>query len=268
METEGKRLNKFISDAGIASRREADRMIAAGRVSIRRKSRKGEEANPVLKAAEGERVFHGDTVYVDGKELPKKEVPGIYLAYNKPRGIVCTLDRRIPDNLADAVAYPHHVTYAGRLDKDSGGLMILTNDGSLADRMMRASAYHEKEYVVTVEKPLTAAFLKRMAEGVKILLDDETTLRRHPGGLYVTTRPAKVTRLGERKFSIVLTQGFNRQIRRMCRALGYNVSDIRRIRVMNIRLGNLAEGQVRKLTDAEVRDLEKASRKTGGKDQR
>ena len=261
MDTEGKRLNKYISDAGVASRREADRMIEAGRVEIRRKSRRDEEKNPVVKASPGDRVRHGDTVYVDGRELPKKEPPRVCLAYYKPRGVVCTLDRSIPGNLADAVDWPTHITYAGRLDKDSEGLLILTNDGALADRMMRASSQHEKEYVVTVDHALTQEFLKSMAEGVRIHLDDETTLRRHPGGLHVTTRPAKVKRLSERKFTIVLTQGYNRQIRRMCRALGYGVSDILRTRVMNIRIGDLRAGSYRRLSAEELKELDRESRK-------
>ena len=142
MEQEGKRINKYISDAGVCSRREADRLIEAGRVEIRRKSRKGEDEHPLIKAQTGDRVFHGDTVYVNGRELPKKEQDKIYILYNKPKGVICTLDESVRGNLAEAVKLPPGVTYAGRLDKDSEGLLLLTNDGSLSDLMMRASSCH------------------------------------------------------------------------------------------------------------------------------
>lgn len=263
MEAEGRRLNKYISEAGVASRREADRLIEAGKVEIRRKSRKDEPEKPTVRASVGDRVFHGDTVFVNGRELPKKEQEKLYYLYNKPRGVVCTLNREIENNLADAIDFGHYLTYAGRLDKDSSGLMILTNDGELSDRIMRASQYHEKEYVVTVGTPLTAAFIQQMSEGVKIHLDDETTLRRHPDGIYVTTRPCRVRKLGERKFAIVLTQGFNRQIRRMCKALGYTVSSIERIRIMNLRLADLKPGDMRSILPEELAELKKRASKTG-----
>ncbi|MDD6195382.1 MAG: pseudouridine synthase [[Clostridium] aminophilum] len=251
MDNEGKRLNKYISDAGIASRREADRLIEEGKVQIRRHSRKDEPEKMAETASVGDRVFHGDTVYVEGRELPKKEVERVYYLYNKPCGVVCTMNRSIEGNLADAIRVPQRVVYAGRLDKDSSGLLILTNDGALSDQIMRASHFHEKEYVVTVGAPLRPEFLDQMSRGVKIHLDDDATLRKHPDGLWVTTRPCKVKRIGERKFSIVLTQGYNRQIRRMCRALGVSVSGIERVRIMNLRIGELPCGSLREMTEEE-----------------
>ncbi|MCI6173063.1 MAG: pseudouridine synthase [Clostridiales bacterium] len=253
MEKEGKRLNKYISDAGAASRREADRLIEQGKVQIRRRSRKDEPEHPAETASVGDRVYRGDTVYVEGRELPKKD--RVYFLYHKPCGVVCTMNRSVEGNLADEIDVPQRVVYAGRLDKDSSGLMILTNDGGLSDQIMRASHFHEKEYVVTVSTPVTPEFLERMSRGVKIRLDDEATLRKHPDGLWVTTRPCRVKRLGERKFSITLTQGYNRQIRRMCRALGYGVSGIERIRIMNLRIGNLPCGALREMTEEEKGQL-------------
>ena len=238
MEQEGKRINKYISDAGVCSRREADRLIEAGRVEIRRKSRKWEEEHPLIKAQTGDRVFHGDTVYVNGRELPKKEQDKIYILYNKPKGVICTLDESVRGNLAEAVKLPPGVTYAGRLDKDSEGLLLLTNDGSLSDLMMRASSCHEKEYYCTVDRTVTEEFITSMKNGVKILLDDETTLK-----------------TGDNSFSIVLTQGFNRQIRRMCKALGYSVTSLVRTRLLYLRLGDLKSGQTKMLNGAEAERL-------------
>ena len=255
MEQEGKRINKYISDAGVCSRREADRLIEAGRVEIRRKSRKGEDEHPLIKAQTGDRVFHGDTVYVNGRELPKKEQDKIYILYNKPKGVICTLDESVRGNLAEAVKLPPGVTYAGRLDKDSEGLLLLTNDGNLSDLMMRASSCHEKEYYCTVDRTVTEEFITSMKNGVKILLDDETTLRKHPHGLYVTTRPCKVRKTVDNSFSIVLTQGFNRQIRRMCKALGHEVVFLKRVRVLNVLLGSMKPGQQRRVTGEELENL-------------
>ena len=262
MDAEGKRLNKYISDAGVCSRREADRLIEAGKVEIRRKSRKDEPAHECIRGQIGDRVFHGDTVYVNGKELPKKEPEKVYFLYNKPRGVICTSDRSVEGNIADAAGLSGHVTYAGRLDKDSSGLLILTNDGGLIDGMMRASNRHEKEYQCTVDKAVTKEFIAAMSAGVKILLDDDEHLRKNPNGVYVTTRPCKVKQTGDRKFSIVLTQGYNRQIRRMCRALGYEVSSLVRVRIMSLRLGTLKEGSIRKLLPEEVQLLRKAIQKS------
>lgn len=255
MEQEGKRLNKYISDAGYCSRREADRLIEAGAVEIRRKSRKGEDLKPLMKAAVGDRVFHGDTVYVRGNELPKKEPGRVYYLYNKPKGVICTADRSCEGNIMDAADIPQGITYAGRLDKDSSGLMILTNDGDLVDRMMRASSAHEKEYLVTLDRPVSEEFLKAMAAGVKICLDDDAHRRKNPNGVYVTTRPCKVRKAGDRKFTIVLTQGYNRQIRRMCRALGCSVTALVRTRILHLRLGNMKTGEVRELKGPDILKL-------------
>ena len=268
MEQEGKRINKYISDAGVCSRREADRLIEAGRVEIRRKSRKWEEEHPLIKAQTGDRVFHGDTVYVNGRELPKKEQDRIYILYNKPKGVICTLDESVRGNLAEAVKLPPGVTYAGRLDKDSEGLLLLTNDGNLSDLMMRASSCHEKEYYCTVDRTVTEEFLTSMKNGVKILLDDETTLRKHPHGLYVTTRPCKVRKTGDNSFSIVLTQGFNRQIRRMCKALGYSVTSLVRTRLLYLKLGDLKSGQTKMLNGVEAERLRKTVYESGQADAR
>ena len=256
MEDTGRRLNKYISDAGVCSRREADRLIEAGFVEIRRKSRKDGPQHEKEKAKQGERVFHGDTVYVNGRELPKKEQPKVYYVYNKPAGVICTADRNIPENVIDAVGLTRRVSYAGRLDRDSEGLLILTNDGSLIDGMMRASNWHEKEYVCTVDQPVTGDFLEKMGKGVRIHLDDEEHLRKNPKGIYVTTRPCRVKKLGERSFSITLTQGYNRQIRRMCRALGFSVKALQRVRIMSLKLGDLKSGELRALTEDEVRTLQ------------
>ena len=255
MEADGKRLNKYISDAGVCSRREADRLIESGAVEIRRKSRKDEPQNPRLKARTGEKVFRGDTVYVNGKELPKKEPERVYYLYYKPKGIICTADPDVEENIIRASGIAQRVTYAGRLDRDSAGLMILTNDGALIDGMMRASGFHEKEYLCTVDKQITREFLDAMSGGVKILLDDEEHLRKNPKGVYVTTRPCRIRQMGDRKFSIVLTQGYNRQIRRMCRACGMNVTSLVRTRLMSLQLGSLKSGEHRKLTPDEVNRL-------------
>lgn len=264
MENDGKRLNKFISEAGVCSRREADRLIAAGKVTIRRKARKGEPENEEETATLGTRVFPRDTVYIDGKPLPHKAAAKIYILYNKPAGVVCTSDPDVADNVIDALGFESRLTYAGRLDKDSEGLLVMTNDGDLIEQMMRGANGHEKEYVVSVNKPVTPEFMHQMESGVKILLDDEASLRKAEKksggkptkGLVVTTRPAKVTRLAEKKFSIVLTQGYNRQIRRMCRAVGYGVNSIRRVRIANLRLGDLKQGEWRHITQSEITALE------------
>ena len=165
----------------------------------------------------------------------------IVLAVNKPRGIVCTEERRERDSIVRFLNYPVRITYVGRLDKDSEGLLLMTNNGDIINRMMRAANKHEKEYKVTVDKPVTDEFLKEMAGGVSIL--------------DTVTRPCQVEKLGKYKFKIILTQGLNRQIRRMCEALGYEVKELRRVRIMNIELGNLKPGEYRKVTDQELNEL-------------
>jgi 23S rRNA pseudouridine2604 synthase len=223
------RLNKFISERGICSRREADAWIAAGRVTVN--GRPGEL---------GTRVAEGDDVQVDGRPLPERR-RAVYLALNKPRGITCTTERNVPGNIVDFVGHRQRIFPIGRLDKDSEGLILLTNDGDIVNEILRVEHGHEKEYEVTVDRPVTPAFLSMMAAGVRI------------GG--EKTKPCAVTRTGPASFRIVLTQGLNRQIRRMCSALGWRVRSLRRVRIMHIRLGALASGRWRNLTDAEIRPL-------------
>ena len=223
------RLNKYLSEAGVCSRREADRLIESGRVTV--------DGKP---AQTGMKVIPGQEVRV-GKKLVSKGDEMVVLAVNKPRGIVCTEEKRERNSIVRFLDYPIRVTYVGRLDKDSRGLLLMTNNGDIINRMMRASNYHEKEYKVTVDKEITDEFLEKMAGGVPIL--------------DTVTRPCKVRKIGKYTFSIILTQGLNRQIRRMCEALGYKVKDLLRVRVMNIRLGSLKEGGYRKVTDAELEEL-------------
>lgn len=229
------RLNKYLSDAGVCSRREADRLIASGKVRI-----DGQLAGCGQKVLPGQRVTVGKRV-IAGRSEP------VVLAVHKPAGIVCTGDMRIRNNIIRFLNYPVRVTYAGRLDKDSTGLLLMTNDGELIDRMMRARHRHEKEYLVRVDRPVTEKFLAGMADGVRIV-DEEK-------GLDAVTRPCRVEKTGKYKFRIVLTQGLNRQIRRMCEAFGYHVTELIRVRIMNIRLGDLKPGAYRKLTDKELEGL-------------
>lgn len=223
------RLNKYISDAGICSRREADRLIEAGKVKI-----------DGVTASCGMKVQPGQTVTV-GKKVIKGKNAMVVLAVNKPAGVVCTEDMRTKNNIIRFLDYPVRVTYVGRLDKDSEGLLLMTNNGDIINKMMRAGNRHEKEYKVTVDKEITQEFLEKMASGVPIL--------------DTVTRPCKVEKIGKYTFSIILTQGLNRQIRRMCEALGYQVRELIRVRIMNIHLGRLKEGEYRKLTDAELNEL-------------
>lgn len=226
------RLNKYIADSGICSRRKADELIEKGLVRVN-----GEVA------LMGMRVKPTDSVMINNKFIKPVEEK-VYLAFNKPVGITCTADLEDETNVIDYVNYPKRITYCGRLDKDSEGLLILTNDGDIINKMMKAVNYHEKEYIVSVDKKVTKGFIKRMSEGV--YLEELDT----------TTRPCKVKAFDdENTFQIVLTQGLNRQIRRMCEALGFHVISLKRIRVMNIKLGNLKSGKCRELTDSEIRNL-------------
>ena len=229
------RLNKYLSEAGVCSRREADRMIEAGIVTV-----DGKVALP------GTKVEDGQEVCVRKKVIQSKTKKTVLAVY-KPAGIVCTEDRREKKNIIRFLNYPVRVTYAGRLDKDSEGLLIMTNDGDLINGMMRARFVHEKEYKVTVNKEITSEFIEKMSQGVHIK-DKEKNLD-------AVTRPCKVKKIGKYTFSITLTQGLNRQIRRMCEALGYKVTTLKRIRIMNIELGNLKPGQVRELTEQELKEL-------------
>lgn len=223
------RLNKYLSEAGVCSRREADKLIESGVVSIDGKC-----------AQMGMKVIPGQVVRV-GKKIVSKQDEMVVLAVNKPVGIVCTEEKRERNSIVRFLNYPIRVTYVGRLDKDSRGLLLMTNNGDIINKMMRAGNLHEKEYKVIVDKAITNEFLNQMSSGVAIL--------------DTVTRPCRVRKIGKYTFSIILTQGLNRQIRRMCEALGYQVKDLQRTRIMNIELGNLKEGEYRKLTDEELNCL-------------
>ena len=223
------RLNKYLSEAGVCSRREADRLIESGRVSVDGK-----------RAQTGMKIVPGQVVKV-GKKVVSKQDEMVVLAVNKPTGIVCTEERRERNSIVRFLDYPIRITYVGRLDKDSKGLLLMTNNGDIINKMMRAGNRHEKEYKVTVDKEITQEFLEKMASGVPIL--------------DTVTRPCKIEKIGKYTFSIILTQGLNRQIRRMCEALGYQVRELIRVRIMNIHLGRLKEGEYWKLTDAELNEL-------------
>jgi len=223
------RLNKYLSETGACSRREADRWIESGRVTCNGK-----------RAVLGTQVGPGDEVRVDGVIVSVKK-PAIYIALNKPAGITCTTDAHIEGNIVQFVGHPERIFPVGRLDKDSEGLILLTNDGDIVNEILRSENNHEKEYTVTVNRPITDLALGMLANGVKIM--------------GVTTKPCRVARLGENNFRIILTQGLNRQIRRMCSALGYRVQRLVRVRIMNIELGTLASGKWRYLTESEVAAL-------------
>ena len=229
MENQGKRLNKFVADSGYCSRREADRLIAEGRVQV--------DGRP---GALGDRVLPGMRVTVDGQSLSGRGEK-VYIALNKPAGVVCTTDPREPMNVVDYLDYPIRIFPVGRLDKNSEGLLLMTSDGEIINRILRAAGGHEKEYEVEIDRPVTKEFVEKMSAGVPIL--DTVTL------------PCRVRRTGEKSFNIILVQGLNRQIRRMCEALGCNVVRLRRIRIMNIRLGAMRPGQWRELSEEELSGL-------------
>lgn len=234
---EAVRLNKYISESGYCSRREADRLIEAGKVLV-----------DGQRAVAGMKIQPGQVVSIGKKVLGKKDEM-VVLAVNKPVGVVCTEEKKVKNNIVNFLKYPIRVTYIGRLDKDSEGLLLMTNNGDIINKMMRARNYHEKEYKVTVNKEVTSEFVEKMSAGVHII-DKEK-------GLDAITRPCKVEKIGKYKFKIILTQGLNRQIRRMSEALGYKVTELKRVRIMNIELGNLKPGEYRKLTDAELNELHK-----------
>lgn len=223
------RLNKFISETGYCSRREADKLIEEGRVTI-----------DGLKAVMGMKVNINANVRVDGKSL-KKEDKLVYIALNKPIGITCTTEKKVRGNIVDFVNHEKRIFPIGRLDKDSQGLILLTNDGDIVNKILRAGNNHEKEYIVTVDKPIDTKFIDSMSNGVKIL--------------GTITKKCIVNKINDRTFRIILTQGMNRQIRRMCEALGYNVTKLNRIRIMNIKLGNLKIGSWRNLSSEELKKL-------------
>ena len=224
-----KRLNKYISESGSYSRREADRMIEEGRVTINGKI-------PEL----GTQVQAGDIVRVDGSIIDSKDAP-VYIALNKPVGIVSTTDQNEKDNIVDFILYPTRIFPIGRLDKDSQGLILLTNDGDIVNKILRASNNHEKEYIVTVHKPITEDFIAKMGSGVPILGQ--------------VTKKCFVSKITENQFKIVLTQGLNRQIRRMCEYFGYNVTSLKRVRVLNITLKDLPVGEWRELSEKEIETI-------------
>ena len=228
------RINKFLAESGACSRREADAWIAEGRVTVNGKV-----------AELGTRVGDGDTVALDGRPVEAKP-RRVYLALNKPVGVECTTDRDVPGNIVDFVGHRERVFPIGRLDKDSEGLILLTNDGDVVNHVLRAENAHEKEYVVAVDRPLTPEFLDGMARGVPIL--------------GTVTNPCRISQGGRNTFRIVLTQGMNRQIRRMCEHFDYTVRRLQRVRIMHIRLGELPIGKWRNLTAEEVRGLVKTPR--------
>ncbi|HWV69622.1 23S rRNA pseudouridine(2604) synthase RluF [Chitinophaga sp.] len=237
-------VNKYISETGFCSRREADKYIEQGRVTI----------NDNI-ASKGNRVKDGDVVEVDGEPLKKKKST-VYIALNKPKGITCTTDLKDKTNIIDYVNFPSRIFPIGRLDKRSEGLIFLTNDGDIVNKILRAGNQHEKEYIVTVDKPIDLEFVKNMRSGVRIL--------------GVMTQKCFVQQEGPNRFRIILTQGLNRQIRRMCEALGYEVTTLKRTRIMNMTLKDLAPGSWRYFTKEEVTNLNALvanSKKTAGDDQ-
>jgi 23S rRNA pseudouridine2604 synthase len=223
------RLNKYISETGICSRRQADQWISDGRVRVNGQT-----------AELGTQVGADDRVEVDGKLVDARTKP-VYLALNKPIGITCTTERHVAGNIIDFIGHPQRIFPIGRLDKDSEGLILLTNNGDIVNELLRSENNHEKEYVVTVDKPMSEEFLDGIATGVEILGK--------------RTKPCKVRRIGKNVFGIVLTQGLNRQIRRMCAVFGYEVRRLQRVRIVNIRLDGIKVGQWRDLSEAELRGL-------------
>ena len=228
-DNEGIRLNKYIASSGLCSRREADSLIENGKVTI----------NGIV-AVQGTKVNEGDVVLVGGKKItPDDDM--IYIAFNKPLGVTCTTDKRDPSNIIDFIGFDERIFPVGRLDKNSSGLILLTNDGSIVNKLLRAENGHEKEYLVTVNRPYDKNFIKQMESGVPVL-----------GQL---TLPCKIKPAGDKTFKIILHQGLNRQIRRMCEYLGYKVTKLKRIRFMNINLGDLETGKWRYLTPDEKKEL-------------
>ncbi|SEA81533.1 pseudouridine synthase [Paenibacillus sp. 276b] len=224
------RINKYISETGYCSRRETNRLIAAGRITINGKvCEKGADVEPE------------DIVLIDGQDIPYNDREPVYLALNKPIGIVCTAAEQVEGNIIQYVNYPSRIFAIGRLDKASEGLIFLTNDGDIVNKMMRSEHNHDKEYVVTVDKPVTDEFVRAMSQGVEIM--------------NVVTKPCEVYKHSENVFRIILTQGLNLQIRRMCKALGYRVLKLERIRIMNVTLDGLERGQWRHLEKQELVNL-------------
>ncbi|MFZ9718640.1 MAG: pseudouridine synthase [Chitinophagaceae bacterium] len=235
---QGIQINKYISNSGFCSRREADKLVDDARVTI----------NDELAIATS-RVLIGDVVAIDGEKIKSKQRP-IYIALNKPVGVTSTTDMSDKSNIIRFMNYPKRIFPVGRLDKDSEGLILLTNDGDIVNKILRYSNNNEKEYIVTVDKELTPQMIRQMGTGVRILGE--------------VTKPCFIRMEGQRRFKIILKQGLNRQIRRMCEIFGYKVKTLKRIRIMHIQLGNLAVGKWRYLTPAEMHQLEKALENTDG----
>lgn len=227
--SELKRLNKYISETGICSRREADTLIAEGKVTVN-----GTVAEMGLK------VSDADNITVNGKSL-KAKPKRVYIAYNKPVGVTCTTEKKIKSNIVSAINYKDRIFPIGRLDRPSEGLIFLTNEGDIVNKILRAGNNHEKEYIVTVDKEIDQRFVEKMASGIPIL--------------DTITKPCKVKQLGKKRFNIILTQGLNRQIRRMCEYLGFEVTKLKRVRIMNVSLNDLAVGQWRFLSDSEMAQI-------------
>lgn len=225
------RINKYLSECGYCSRREADRLLEDGRITI-----DGE------KALMGVKILPGQNICVDGTPVMKEE-ESILIAFHKPKGIVCTTSKKDKNNIVDYINYGKRIYPIGRLDKDSEGLILLTNQGELVDKILRGSNYHEKEYIVHVDKKITKAMVEKLSNGIYLEALDKTT------------RPCKIKVIDETCFKIILTQGLNRQIRRMCETVGYRVVRLKRIRVMNIELGYLRVGTYRKVTPMEKKIL-------------
>ena len=237
-EVNGIRINKFLADAGVCSRREADTFISQGKVTI-----------DGIVAEMGSRVFANQKVIFNGKEVKKLEEQ-VLIAFYKPQGIVCTTDTREPDNVIDFLNYGKRIYPIGRLDKDSEGLLLLTNDGDIVNKILRAGNHHEKEYLVTVNKQITPEFLKGMASGVPIL--------------DTVTKPCVIEQTGKNSFKIILTQGLNRQIRRMCEYFDYRVLSLKRVRIMHIQLGHLKPGTYRNLSEGELVRLQEVLKHSSG----
>ncbi len=228
------RINKYLSETGFCSRRAADAMVAAGLVRI---------GGRIARA--GDKVREGEEVLVGGVPAMRRD-PRVYLAYHKPAGITCTTDRSIKSNIIDAVGFPGRIFPVGRLDRDSTGLIFLTNDGDIVNRILRAGNGHEKEYMVTVDRPYDTSFIDSMASGIPIL--------------GTVTRPCRVIPESPKTFRIILTQGLNRQIRRMCEYLGYDVARLHRVRIMNVHIGTLKPGCWRVLTPKEMEEIHRRTR--------
>ncbi len=227
---EGKRINKYLSEAGFTSRREADKLLEEGRITV----------NGVT-AVMGQKVTEDDVILVDGKKVQPK-TDHVYLAFNKPKGIETTTNEDVPGNIISYIKYPRRIFPVGRLDKDSSGLILMTSDGDIVNKILRGSNNHDKEYIVTVNRLITPEFISGMENGVPILGQ--------------VTKKCKAEKISTRSFRIILTQGLNRQIRRMCEYFGYRVVSLRRVRIMNIRLGSLVEGEIRELSPKEMQDLD------------